>query len=87
MLSRQDEQQIVPSEFLGVRFDGRNRSTEDAFLFHDVVTIDPSEVDRAWEQLSRDTVALELGMLPKWLHTVLISTLGKEADERGKRER
>ena len=58
---------------------------DEADIFRGTVTIDPSEVGHSWARLSRNITSLELGLLPKWLHLVLIGTLQRKAGERGHR--
>ena len=44
-------------------------------MFAEVVTIDPSRVEEAWDTLSSDTRAIEYQELPKRMHHSLIQAL------------
>ena len=44
-------------------------------MFAEVVTIDPSRVEEAWDTLSSDTGAIEYQELPKMMHHSLIQAL------------
>lgn len=66
----------MPFDFSPMRASG--------WAYRDCFTIDPSKGAKAWEQLNRNQLGLEIGMLPKTLHDALIDTLKERKTLEGK---
>lgn len=45
------------------------------WVYRNAFTIDPSEVDKAWETLTTNEFAARVGMLPKIFHNAMLKTL------------
>ena len=55
-------------------FDGGNFESKGS-MYRFSYTIDPNEVDRAWDVLQSNEWAIEFANLPKLLHEALLKTL------------